>query len=99
MNPTPPFESFSFQTNWYANTVWAGDAYGVSHYTPWLDSSQGWSAGSANNGTDYLQYDLKVLVGCKALLLKEEQIWLNGLLMLKWKLVLTIPIGRLLPLT
>lgn len=59
MNPTPPFESFSFQTNWYANTVWAGDAYGVLHYTPWIDSSQGWSAGSANNGTDYLQYDLK----------------------------------------
>lgn len=59
MNPTPPSESFSFQTNWYANTVWAGDAYGVSHYTPWIDSSQGWSAGSANNGTDYLQYDLK----------------------------------------
>lgn len=29
MNPTPPSESFSFQTNWYANTVWAGDAYGV----------------------------------------------------------------------
>jgi|UPI00047FB0CA hypothetical protein len=59
MNATPPSESFSFQTNWYANTAWAGDAFGVSHYTPWIDSSQGWSAGSANNGTDYLQYDLK----------------------------------------
>jgi hypothetical protein len=59
MNPNPPAESFSFQTNWYANTVWAGDAFGVLHYTPWIDSSQGWSAGSANNGTDYLQYDLK----------------------------------------
>ncbi len=59
MNPTPPIESFSYQTNWNANTVWAGDAFGVLHYTPWIDSSQGWSAGSANNGTDYLQYDLK----------------------------------------
>lgn len=59
MNPAPPSESFSFQTNWYANTVWAGDAYGVLHNTPWIDSGQGWSAGSANNGTDYLQYDLK----------------------------------------
>ena len=59
MNPTPPAESFSSQTNWFANTVWAGDAFGVLHYTPWIDSSQGWSAGSQNNGTDYLQYDLK----------------------------------------
>lgn len=59
MNANPPAESFSFQTNWYANTVWVNEGFGAAHYTPWLDSSQGWSAGSANNGTDYLQYDLK----------------------------------------
>lgn len=59
LNANPPAESFSSQTNWFATTVWAGDAFGVLHYTPWIDSSQGWSAGSANNGTDYLQYDLK----------------------------------------
>jgi hypothetical protein len=59
LNGNPPAESFSFQTNWFANTVWAGDAYGAAHYTPWLDSYQAWSAGSANNLTDYLQYDLK----------------------------------------
>jgi hypothetical protein len=59
LNGNPPAESFSFQTNWFANTVWAGDAYGAAHYTPWLDSYQAWSAGSANNFTDYLQYDLK----------------------------------------
>lgn len=59
LNGNPPAESLSFQTNWFANTVWAGDAYGAAHYTPWLDSYQAWSAGSANNLTDYLQYDLK----------------------------------------
>jgi hypothetical protein len=52
-------ESFNFATNWSVSTVWSGNAYGVEHYTPWIDSYQGWSAGNANNGTDYLQYDLK----------------------------------------
>jgi hypothetical protein len=62
LNGSPPAESFSFQTNWSASSVWppgTGDAYGISHYTPWLDSFQAWSANSANSGTDYLQYDLK----------------------------------------
>jgi hypothetical protein len=59
LNGNPPIESFNLATNWFANTVWAGDAFGVLHYTPWIDSYQGWSAGNANNGTDYLQYDLK----------------------------------------
>jgi uncharacterized protein (UPF0333 family) len=59
LNGSPPAESFSFQTNWFANTVWVNEGFGAAHYTPWLDSYQGWSAGSANNGTDYLQYDLK----------------------------------------
>ena len=61
MNANPPVESFSFQTNWSANAAWAGDAFGggYGHYTPWIDSYQGWSAASANNLTDYLQYDLK----------------------------------------
>jgi hypothetical protein len=52
-------ESFNLATNWSVSTVWSGNAYGVEHYTPWIDSYQGWSAGNANNGTDYLQYDLK----------------------------------------
>jgi hypothetical protein len=59
LNANPPTESFSFQTNWFANTVWVNEGFGAAHYTPWLDSNQGWSAGSTNNGTDYLQYDLK----------------------------------------
>lgn len=59
MNPTPPAESFSFQTNWSVSTSWVNESFGAAHYTPWIDSYQGWSAGSANNGTDYLQYDLK----------------------------------------
>jgi hypothetical protein len=59
LNGNPLAESFSFQTNWFANTVWVNEGFAAAHYTPWLDSYQGWSAGSANNGTDYLQYDLK----------------------------------------
>lgn len=59
LNVNPPVESFSFQTNWYANTVFINEGFGAAHYTPWLDSYQAWSAGSANNLTDYLQYDLK----------------------------------------
>jgi hypothetical protein len=59
LNGNPPMESFNLATNWLANTVWVGETYGLSHYTPWIDSYQGWSAGSQNNGTDYLQYDLK----------------------------------------
>jgi hypothetical protein len=60
-NASPPTESLNVQANWSASSVWAGDGYGASHYTPWLDSYQAWSAGSANNGTDYLQYDLKAI--------------------------------------
>ncbi len=59
MNLNPPTESLSFQTNWYANTVFINEGFGAAHYTPWLDSYQAWSAGSTNNLTDYLQYDLK----------------------------------------
>ena len=58
MNGSPAMESLSLQKNWSASSVWAGDVFGVTHYTPWIDASQGWSAGSANSGTDYLQYDL-----------------------------------------
>jgi len=59
MNASPAMESINNAINWSASSVWAGDVYGVTHYTPWIDSSQGWSAGTANNGTDYLQYDLQ----------------------------------------
>jgi hypothetical protein len=59
LNGNPPGESFNLATNWFANTVWVNEGFGAAHYTPWLDSNQGWSAGSTNNGTDYLQYDLK----------------------------------------
>ncbi|MFD3408544.1 discoidin domain-containing protein [Aquirufa sp. HETE-83D] len=59
LNSSPPTESLSLEANWYSPFVWAGDAFGVLHYTPWIDSGQGWSAGTANNKTDYLQYDLK----------------------------------------
>jgi F5/8 type C domain/Fibrinogen beta and gamma chains, C-terminal globular domain len=59
VNSSPPSESLNLQTNWFVSTSWAGDVFGAAHYTPWLDSYQGWSAGTANNGIDYLQYDLK----------------------------------------
>jgi hypothetical protein len=59
LNGSPPMESFNLATNWSALTVWAGDLYGAAHYSPWIDSYQGWSAGSPNNGTDYIVYDLK----------------------------------------
>jgi hypothetical protein len=59
MNASPAMESINNAINWSASSVWAGDVYRVTHYTPWIDSSQGWSASTANNGTDYLQYDLQ----------------------------------------
>ncbi|MBP5999741.1 MAG: discoidin domain-containing protein [Sediminibacterium sp.] len=58
MNASPAMESLNLQQNWSLSSVWAGDAFGLWHYVPWIDSYQAWSAGSANNGTDYLQYDL-----------------------------------------
>jgi len=59
LNASPATESINNSSNWYATSVWAGDAYGATHYTPWIDSGQAWSAGTAFNGTDYLQYDLR----------------------------------------
>ena len=58
-NLNPSNESFNLADNWYVNTSFLSEAFGLSHYTPWIDSQQGWSAGSANNGNDFIQYDLK----------------------------------------
>jgi hypothetical protein len=58
-NVSPPLESLTTQANWVTSSVWAGDLFNAAHYTPWVDSYQAWSAGSTNNGTDYLQYDLQ----------------------------------------
>lgn len=58
MNPSPAMESLNLQQNWSWSSVYLNDAFGVSHNIPWIDASQAWSAGVANNGTDYLQYDL-----------------------------------------
>lgn len=58
-NSSPPSESLTTQVNWATSSVWAGDLFNAAHYTPWIDSYQAWSAGSTNNGTDYLQYDLQ----------------------------------------
>lgn len=58
-NGNPPFESFSIATNWLASSNWGNTAFGVSLNIPWIDSGTSWSAGSALNYTDYLQYDLK----------------------------------------
>jgi hypothetical protein len=57
-NPSPPTESLNVQGNWSASSVFVGDAYGTNHNRPWLDSDQAWSAAVANNGSDFLQYDL-----------------------------------------
>jgi len=59
LNASPPTESLNVQANWSSNSVFSGDVYGVNHYRPWIDSDQAWSAGSANNGADFLLYDLK----------------------------------------
>jgi hypothetical protein len=59
LNSAPPTESLNNQNNWYVSSSWVGEAYGAAHYTPWIDSYQAWSAGSTNNGTDFLQYDLQ----------------------------------------
>lgn len=61
MNASPQNVSLNLETNWYAPFVWAGDRFNAAHYTPWLDSVQGWSASdnTGKNHTDYLQYDLK----------------------------------------
>ncbi len=59
LNASPQLNSYNFQANWSASSVWVNDAFNAAHYTPWIDSVQGWSAASAFNGTDYLQYDLR----------------------------------------
>jgi hypothetical protein len=57
-NPSPPTESLNVQGKWSASSVYFSEGYGVTHNRPWLDSDQAWSAGSPNNGSDFLQYDL-----------------------------------------
>jgi hypothetical protein len=59
LNASPPTESINNSGNWWVTTSWLNEAFAISHYTPWLDSFQGWSAGTANSTTDVLQYDLK----------------------------------------
>ena len=59
MNASPPIESLNLQTVWSASSVFVNDVYGTGHNLPWIDSGQAWSAGSQNNGTDFLQYDLR----------------------------------------
>jgi hypothetical protein len=59
LNGSPPMESINHSGNWWVTTSWLNETYGLSHYTPWIDSFQAWSAGSTNSTTDVLQYDLK----------------------------------------
>ena len=59
LNVSPRSESLNIQANWSTSSTYIGDGYGVSHYKPWIDSDQAWSAGAANNGSDYLKYDLQ----------------------------------------
>lgn len=67
LNVNPNFESFVDQNNWLtgnSNRAFNNETFGQGHngqwhYTPWIDSDQGWSAPVANNKTDYLQYDLQ----------------------------------------
>jgi hypothetical protein len=59
LTSAPQLESLSTQANWAASSVWAGDLFNAAHYSPWIDSYQGWSAGTAFSGSDYLQYDLQ----------------------------------------
>jgi hypothetical protein len=62
LNANPNFESFVDQNSWStgnSNRAWVNEIFGQAHYTSWIDSDQAWSAPAANNGTDYLQYDLQ----------------------------------------
>lgn len=59
MNGLPPLESINNAGNWSASSVFVNDVYGVNHYTPWIDAVQAWSPATANNSSDFLQYDLK----------------------------------------
>lgn len=59
LNGNPPMESFNLATNWSASSAWVGHTYGQAFNTPWIDSYQGWSAGSVDFTNQYLQYDLK----------------------------------------
>ena len=59
MNASPSMESFNLSTNWSASSNWGNFPFGQSLNIPWIDSGTSWSAGSALNYTDYLQYDLK----------------------------------------
>ncbi|MEY4307815.1 MAG: hypothetical protein RL422_18 [Bacteroidota bacterium] len=59
MNASPAMESINNAINWSASSVYSADTYGVTHYTPWIDSGQAWSPGTLSNPSDYIQYDLK----------------------------------------
>ena len=59
MNASPSMESINSASNWSASSVYNTDAYGVSHFSPWIDASQAWSPLTLNNTNDYLQYDLQ----------------------------------------
>ena len=59
MNASPSMESFNLSTNWSSSSNWGNYPFGQSLNIPWIDSGTSWSAGSALNYTDYLQYDLK----------------------------------------
>jgi hypothetical protein len=59
--------SINEASRWNSSAVWAGDVFNATlsypsstfyyHYTGWLDSPQGWSAG-ANNANQWIVYDL-----------------------------------------
>jgi F5/8 type C domain/Fibrinogen beta and gamma chains, C-terminal globular domain len=70
LNASPQLNSYNYQANWSASSVWQGESFNLSHNTPWIDSYQGWSAGTwnANNYTDYLQYDL------------QSNFWIQGIM-------------------
>jgi hypothetical protein len=45
-------------TYWSVSSVWVGEGFNQSHYTPWLNSGLGWAAGSNNTSQSIiLNYD------------------------------------------
>jgi hypothetical protein len=59
-NSSPHYESFIDPDNWVASSVFINNTFSINHYTPWIDSDQGWSAATNTSpSTDYLIYDLR----------------------------------------
>lgn len=50
-------------TYWSVSSIWVGDNFSLPHYTPWLNSTQAWSAATNNTSQSIiLNYDEPVIM-------------------------------------